>query len=96
MTMVETYSQFHQHFMRAHFSYKSKLSSFSLVTNPKHSFVIFGAKILFKKRTRKTLMKLTPKSTKFNNHCLIQMIISKNFDYYRQKIIINLALATSC
>jgi len=28
-------------------------------SNPKHSFVIFGTKILAKKRVRKTLMKLT-------------------------------------
>jgi len=30
------------------------------ISNPKHSFVIFGAKILYKKRARKMLMKLTP------------------------------------
>ncbi len=48
---------FHQHFMRA-FLYESKLSGFSLVTNPKYSFVIFGVKILYEKRTNKTLMKL--------------------------------------
>jgi len=29
------------------------------ISNPKHSFVIFGAKILYKKCMRKTLMKLT-------------------------------------
>ena len=34
---------------RTRFLYKSKLSSFSIVTNPKHSFVILGAKILYKK-----------------------------------------------
>jgi hypothetical protein len=42
------------------FSNESKLSSFSLVTNQKHSLVIFGAKISYKKLARKTLMKLTP------------------------------------
>jgi len=46
--------------LRPPFSYKSELSSFSLVTNPKHSFVIFGTKILYKKPAHKTLMKLTP------------------------------------
>jgi len=30
------------------------------VSNPKHSFVIFGAKILCEKRAHKMLMKLTP------------------------------------
>jgi hypothetical protein len=30
------------------------------ISNPKHSFVIFGAKILYEKCVRKTLMKLTP------------------------------------
>ncbi len=29
-------------------------------SDPKHSFVIFGAKIVYEKRVRKTLMKLTP------------------------------------
>jgi len=29
-------------------------------SNPKHSFVIFGAKILFEKHAHKMLMKLTP------------------------------------
>jgi len=28
-------------------------------SNPKHSFVIFGTKILYEKRASKTLMKLT-------------------------------------
>jgi len=37
------------------FSYESKMSSFLLL---RFSFVIFGAKILYKKRVRKTLMKL--------------------------------------
>jgi len=30
------------------------------ISNPKQSFIIFGAKILYKKRVHKTLMKLTP------------------------------------
>jgi hypothetical protein len=41
--------------LRIRFSYKSKLSSFSLVM---FGFVIFGAKILNKKRASKTLMQL--------------------------------------
>jgi len=32
------------------------------ISNPKHSFVIFGAKILYEKYERKMLMKLTPSS----------------------------------
>ncbi len=42
------------------FSYKSLFGSFFLFSNPKQIFVIFGAKILYKKCVRKTLMKLTP------------------------------------
>ncbi len=42
--------------LSAHFSYKSKLSSFSLVT---FGFVIFGANFLQENHRRKTLMKLT-------------------------------------
>jgi hypothetical protein len=42
-----------------HFLYESNLSSFYLVTNPKHSFGVFGRKILNEKRACKTLMKLT-------------------------------------
>jgi len=30
------------------------------ISNPKASFVVFGTKILYKKRALKTLMKLTP------------------------------------
>jgi len=37
--------------LRAHFSYESELSSFSLVT---FGFLNFGAKILYKKRAHKT------------------------------------------
>ncbi len=33
-------------------------------SNPKHSFVIFGAKILYKQCVHKTLMKLTPGRTR--------------------------------
>ncbi len=60
MALMISCSQFHQHFTCALFSYKSKLSSFSLATNPKHSFVVFDAKVLCKTRTRKTFMKLKP------------------------------------
>jgi len=42
--------------LHARFLYKSELSSFSLIT---FGFVIFGAKILHEKPSRKTLMKLT-------------------------------------
>jgi len=52
--------QFHQRFTCAFFVRKSFFGSFFLVSNPKPSFVIFGAKILYKKRARKMLMKLTP------------------------------------
>jgi len=46
------------------------LSSFSLIT---FGFVIFGAKILYKKRARKTLMKLTAAMKHlFWYHCLKQ------------------------
>jgi len=34
------------------------------MSNPKHSFVIFGAKFLYKKLEHKTLMKLTPGEAK--------------------------------
>ncbi len=50
--------------LHAHFSYVSKLSSFSLVM---FGFVIFGAKMLYKKWVRKTLMKL--RQTKFCVFC---------------------------
>ncbi len=51
-----TWSQFHQHFTCAFF-----VQIFGKeISNPKHRFVIFGAKILYKKCTRRTLMKLTP------------------------------------
>jgi len=59
-SLILSCRQFHQHFTRAHFSYESKLSSFSLVTNPKPKFVIFGAKISYEKPGHKMLMKLTP------------------------------------
>jgi len=42
--------------LRARFLYKSKLISFSLNT---FGFLIFGAKILYEKCLRKTLMKMT-------------------------------------
>jgi len=41
----------------AHFCTKVFSAAFFLVSNPKHSFVIFGAKILYEKRVCKTLMK---------------------------------------
>jgi len=41
--------------------------------NPKHSFVIFGAKILYKKRARKTLMKLTPVHNRSKNTSLFSV-----------------------
>jgi len=47
-------SQFYQGYKRTFFGAKT--------SNPKHSFVIFGTKILYKKCARKTLMKLTPVS----------------------------------
>jgi hypothetical protein len=46
--------QFHLHFTHA-FLYKSKFWSFSLIY---YGFVIFGAKISYKKRARKMLVKL--------------------------------------
>jgi len=49
-------SQFHQRFTHA-FLYKIFGAK---ISNPKHSFVVFVAKILYKKRARKMLMKLTP------------------------------------
>jgi len=42
--------------LNAQFSYESELSSISPFT---FGFVIFGAKILYEKRARKSLMKLT-------------------------------------
>jgi len=42
--------------LRTRFSYESKFQSFSLIT---FRFVIFGVKILYKKRAHKMLMKLT-------------------------------------
>jgi len=53
---VITWRQFKHHFTHT-FLYKSKLSSFSLIT---FGFGIFGAKILYKKCACKMLMKLTP------------------------------------
>ncbi len=52
----KTNGQFHQHFTRAFFvgNFGTKIS------NPKHSFVIFGANISYEKCAHKTLMKLTP------------------------------------
>jgi len=53
---LTTGCQFHQHFTSAFLSiFWRKKISYS-----KHSFVIFGAKILYKKYARKMLMKLTP------------------------------------
>jgi len=51
-----TRSQFHQRFTHAFFvqNFGAKIS------NPKASFVIFGAKILYKKCARNLLMKSTP------------------------------------
>jgi len=46
--------------LHARFSYESLFGSFILVSNPKHSFVIFGTKILYETQARKILMKLTP------------------------------------
>jgi len=58
--------------LHAHFSYKSELSSFSLVTFWQWQ-KDFGKKALsYEKRVRKMLMKLTP---------------SHAFQYYRHKII---------
>ncbi len=48
--------------LHARFSYESKLSSFCLIT---FGFVIFCTKILYKKRTRKMLMKLTASHQSF-------------------------------
>jgi len=48
------------------------------VTNPKHSFVIFGAKISYEKRVRKTLMKLTS--------CVFQISRSERSFSFRGKI----------
>jgi len=48
--------------LRACFSYESKLNSFSLIM---FGFVIFGGKILYKKLSRKMLMKLTTGGTRF-------------------------------
>ncbi len=47
--------QFHQHFMSAFLP----IFWCQKISNPKHSFVIFGAKILWEKCASKTLMKLT-------------------------------------
>jgi len=44
-------------FFRARFSYKIFGAK---IPNPKASFVVLGAKILYKKCARKTLMKSTP------------------------------------
>jgi len=64
----EVRCQFHQHFMRAFLPifWSQKIS------NPKHSFVIFGAKILYKKCVRKTLMKSTPGSVSLKEEILGQ------------------------
>jgi hypothetical protein len=48
-------SRFHQHFMHVFFVQNFGAKNFK----QKHSFVIFGTKILYKKCTLKTLMKLT-------------------------------------
>jgi len=55
-TILDTQGVNFINIVHEHFSYESKLSSFSLVT---FGFVILGAKILFKKNVRKTLMTLT-------------------------------------
>ncbi len=49
-------------------------------SNPKHSFVIFGAKILYKKRESKTWMNLTP-SVNFINilQTACKIIVRKNY-----------------
>jgi hypothetical protein len=60
---LETNGQFHQHFTLAFFELKSFWQLFSGF-KPKHSFVIFGAKILYEKCMRKMLMKLTPRREK--------------------------------
>jgi len=46
--------------LRAHFG---PIFLCQKISNPKHSFVIFGAKILYEKCARKMLMKLTPTNT---------------------------------
>ncbi len=52
--------QFHQHFIYAFLP----IFWCQKISNPKHSFVIFGTKILYEKHVWKTLMKLT------EEHCL--------------------------
>jgi len=55
------------------FSYISLFSSFSLVT---FGFLIFGAKILYKKHVHKTLMKLTPEEI-FNKLARILLVYGR-------------------
>jgi len=57
-------SQFHQHFARAFLP----IFWHQKISNPKHSFVIFGAKILYKKHEHKMLMKSTPGCVKTFGH----------------------------
>jgi len=52
---IDSSGQFHQRFTRAFL--ESLFGSFFPVSNPKHSFLIFGSKISYEKCTRKTLMK---------------------------------------
>jgi len=63
VTPISISSTFYAHFFRRYFGAKK-------ISNPKHSFVIFGAKILYEKLKRKTLMKLT----KVNNPSIISSI----------------------
>jgi hypothetical protein len=49
-------SQFHQCFTSTFFIQ----NFYAKISDPKHSFVIFGAKIVYEKLSHKTLMKLTP------------------------------------
>ncbi len=55
--------------LRTCFSYESKFQSFSLIT---FGFVIFGAKILYKKGVRKKLMKLMAGSKEMYMYLLRQ------------------------
>ncbi len=68
-----SFRQFHQHFTSAFFVQNFGPQKMS---NPKHSFVIFGAKISHKKCKRKTLMKLTPCVTSLT---IVPLTIIQNF-----------------
>jgi hypothetical protein len=51
----KAWCQFHQHFKPAFLP----IFCCQKILNPKYSFLIFGAKFVYEKRMRKTLMKLT-------------------------------------